>query len=106
MLHTEGMKTDSIIFGGGCFWCLDAMYKKVNGITAITSGYAGAPGTSHAPTYEEVCSGKTGHAEVIKLDFDPEVVPLEALLKIFFEIHDPTSMNRQGNDVGTQYRSV
>ncbi len=105
------MKTDSIILGGGCFWCLDAMYKRVEGVTNITSGYAGAPlgagdAPASAPTYEQVCSGRTGHAEVVKLDFDPSVVTAETLLRIFFEIHDPTTMNKQGGDVGTQYRSV
>ncbi len=98
------MKNDSIILGGGCFWCLDALYKKVEGVTAITSGYAG--GTMPNPTYKDICGGSTGHAEVTKLDFNPEIIPLEALLRIFFEIHDPTTMNKQGGDVGTQYRSV
>jgi peptide-methionine (S)-S-oxide reductase len=95
---------DSIILGGGCFWCLDAMYKRVQGVTNITSGYAG--GTKPSPTYTEVCGGSTGHAEVVEVTFDPSVVSLEVILRIFFEIHDPTTMNAQGGDIGTQYRSV
>ena len=98
------MNTDSIILGGGCFWCLDAMYKRVDGVTAIIAGYAG--GEIPNPTYEQVCGGRTGHAEVIKLEFNANVVSLEVLLRIFFEIHDPTTLNQQGGDVGTQYRSV
>ncbi|MBP7831625.1 MAG: peptide-methionine (S)-S-oxide reductase MsrA [Candidatus Pacebacteria bacterium] len=105
------MKIDSIILGGGCFWCLDALYKRVEGITKITSGYTGGENANTnsiktAPTYESVCTGTTGHAEVVKLDFDPQVVSLEVLLRIFFEIHDPTTLNQQGGDVGTQYRSA
>lgn len=107
----------SIVVAGGCFWCLDALYKKVEGVTHITSGYTGGgtngdggnhgtSGNGKAPTYEEVCSGRTGHAEAVKIDFDPTIVPLEALLRIFFEIHDPTTLNQQGNDIGTQYRSA
>ncbi len=99
---------DSIVLGGGCFWCLETLYKRVAGITKITSGYSGGhpPAGGRNPTYEEVCGGKTGHAEVVELEFDPALVPLEAILRIFFETHDPTTMNRQGGDVGTQYRSV
>lgn len=98
------MTEEKIIFGGGCFWCLDALYKKIDGVTKITAGYSG--GTKSEPTYTDVCGGGTGHAEVVELTFDPSIVPLEALLKIFFEIHDPTTMNKQGGDIGTQYRSV
>ena len=90
--------------GGGCFWCLDAAYAQVDGISAIVSGYAG--GSVDNPTYEEVCSGRTGHAEVVQMTFDPERVSYRDLLEIFFTIHDPTTLNRQGADVGTQYRSV
>ena len=106
------MKTDSIVLAGGCFWCLDALYKKVQGVTAITSGYTGGDKLAghslddKAPTYESVCSGTTGHAEVVKLEFDPSIVSLEVLIRIFFEIHDPTTLNQQGGDVGTQYRSA
>lgn len=98
------MKTESITLGGGCFWCLDAIYKRVSGVISIMSGYAG--GNKTDPTYAEVCGGGTGHAEVVKLEFDPAMVPLEVLLKIFFEIHDPTTLNQQGGDIGPQYRSV
>lgn len=94
----------SIVLGGGCFWCLDAIYKNVQGVTKITSGYTG--GQVENPTYNQVCSGSTGHAEVVKLDYEDEQIDLENILRIFFETHDPTTMNKQGNDVGTQYRSV
>jgi peptide-methionine (S)-S-oxide reductase len=98
----QGMAT--AILGGGCFWCTEAVYKQVNGVTVVESGYTG--GQADNPTYEQICTGTTGHAEVVKLSFDPEVVSYRALLEIFFTIHDPTTLNRQGNDVGTQYRSV
>jgi peptide-methionine (S)-S-oxide reductase len=90
--------------GGGCFWCLDAVYRGIRGVTKVESGYAG--GTLDNPTYEQVCSGRTGHAEVVQLTFDPAVISFRELLDIFFVIHDPTTLNRQGGDVGTQYRSV
>jgi peptide-methionine (S)-S-oxide reductase len=90
--------------GGGCFWCLDAVYRGIKGVTKVESGYAG--GTIAQPTYEQVCSGRTGHAEVVQLTFDPSVISFSELLDIFFVIHDPTTLNRQGADVGTQYRSV
>ncbi|MDQ5929370.1 MAG: peptide-methionine (S)-S-oxide reductase [Bacteroidota bacterium] len=96
------MKT--IVLGGGCFWCLDAIYKKVEGVTNIESGYAG--GNTDSPTYEEVCLGKTGHAEVVRLSFDETKIDLKNILRIFFEVHDPTTINAQGADIGTQYRSV
>jgi peptide-methionine (S)-S-oxide reductase len=89
---------------GGCFWCLEAVYEQVNGVLRVESGYAG--GTVPNPTYEQVCTGRTGHAEVAQVTFDPEVVSFEDLLAIFFTIHDPTTLNRQGADVGTQYRSA
>jgi peptide-methionine (S)-S-oxide reductase len=92
------------ILGGGCFWCTEAVYKQVKGVTAVESGYTG--GTVDNPTYEQICTGTTGHAEVVKLTYDPDVVSYRELLEIFFTIHDPTTLNRQGNDVGTQYRSV
>lgn len=94
----------TITLAGGCFWCLEAVYQLVDGITAITSGYSG--GTTPNPTYEEVCSGATNHAEVVQLEFDPEQISLRKILNIFFTIHDPTTLNRQGADVGTQYRSA
>lgn len=96
--------TEEIVLGGGCFWCLDAVYREVPGVLACTSGYAG--GARPNPSYEQICTGATGHAEVVRLTYDPAVVTLTRLLDIFFTIHDPTTLNRQGNDVGTQYRSV
>ena len=95
---------ETIILGGGCFWCTEAVFLKIKGVLKVTSGYCG--GTTVNPTYEQVCTGKTGHAEVLKIDFDSEIVGLETLLDVFFTIHDPTTLNRQGNDVGTQYRSI
>ncbi len=91
-------------FGGGCFWCLEAVYQQVRGVISVESGYAG--GHILNPDYKSVCSGDTGHAEVVQITYDPTVVSCENLLEIFFVIHDPTTMNRQGGDVGTQYRSV
>lgn len=90
--------------GGGCFWCLEAAYEQIRGVESVVSGYSG--GTNPDPTYEQVCSGRTGHVEVVRLAFDPEIVSYRDLLEIFFTIHDPTTLNRQGADVGTQYRSV
>jgi methionine-S-sulfoxide reductase len=97
-------KTETITLGGGCFWCLEAVFQQVNGVEKVESGYSGGSVTN--PTYKQVCSGKTGHAEVVEVTFDPQVIPLKQLLRIFFAIHDPTTLNRQGNDVGTQYRSA
>ena len=91
-------------FGGGCFWCLEAVYDQVDGVDSVTSGYAG--GTQPNPTYEQVCSGRTGHAEVVQLSFDPDKIGYEDLLEIFWKAHDPTTLNRQGADVGSQYRSI
>lgn len=93
-----------IVFGGGCFWCTEAIFESLKGVLSVISGYAG--GTTGQPTYEQVCSGKTGHAEVIKIEYDPVQIPLTDLLTIFFASHDPTTLNRQGADVGSQYRSV
>ncbi|MBD3189579.1 MAG: peptide-methionine (S)-S-oxide reductase MsrA [Candidatus Heimdallarchaeota archaeon] len=97
------MKHKSIVLGGGCFWCIEAVYNQIKGIEAV-SGYAG--GTTKNPTYEDVCTGRTGHAEVVKVTYDPEVMTLIEILEIFFQMHDPTTLNRQGNDIGTQYRSI
>ncbi len=97
-------QTQVAILGGGCFWCLEAVYLEVRGVTKVESGYMGGHETN--PSYEQVCAGTTGHAEVVRLEFDPEQVGYRDLLEIFFTIHDPTTPNRQGNDVGTQYRSV
>ncbi len=91
-------------FGGGCFWCLEAIYRRVKGVEKVVSGYAG--GHVPNPTYEQVCSDTTGHAEVVQITFNPQVISYEDLLNIFWQIHDPTQLNRQGNDIGTQYRSV
>ena len=92
------------ILGGGCFWCLEAVFQRVNGVISVESGYAG--GNKLNPTYEEVSWGTTGHAEVVKIEFDPTIVSFEQILEVFWHIHDPTTRNRQGNDVGTQYRSI
>jgi methionine-S-sulfoxide reductase len=94
----------SIVLGGGCFWCTEAVFQRVDGVLQVAPGYAG--GTKANPTYEEVMTGKTGHAEVAKVDYDETKVSLERLLKIFFATHDPTTLNRQGADVGTEYRSI
>ena len=98
------MSTQTITFGGGCFWCQDAVFRRLRGVTAVVSGYAG--GQVAHPTYEAVCEGTTGHAEVVQVTFDPQVIGLRELLDVFFTTHDPTTLNRQGADVGTQYRSV
>ncbi|MES2911329.1 MAG: peptide-methionine (S)-S-oxide reductase MsrA, partial [Pseudomonadota bacterium] len=95
--------TETITLGGGCFWCTEAVYVKVRGVTDVESGYSN--GQAARPSYEEVCSGRTGSNEVVKLEFDPAAITLREILEIFFVIHDPTSLNRQGNDAGTQYRS-
>ncbi|MFO7849090.1 MAG: peptide-methionine (S)-S-oxide reductase MsrA [Spirochaetia bacterium] len=96
--------SEKITLGGGCFWCLEAVYQKIDGVESVVSGYAG--GSTHNPSYEEVCTGGTGHAEVVQIEYDPEITDLEKILDIFWKVHDPTTLNRQGPDVGTQYRSV
>jgi peptide-methionine (S)-S-oxide reductase len=93
----------TLVLGGGCFWCTEAVYDRVKGITDVESGYSN--GHVIAPSYEQVCGGGTGHVEVVKLTYDPALISLREILEIFFVIHDPTTLNRQGNDVGTQYRS-
>ena len=97
-------ETQIAVLGGGCFWCLEAVLDRVTGVQSVESGYMG--GRRANPTYQQVCSGATGHAEVVRVSFDPEQVSFRELLDIFFTIHDPTTLNRQGNDVGAQYRSV
>jgi peptide-methionine (S)-S-oxide reductase len=97
-------QSEVAILGGGCFWCLEAVYLEVLGVTKVESGYMG--GHQADPSYEQVCAGTTGHAEVVRLEFDPQQISYRDILEIFFTIHDPTTLNRQGNDVGTQYRSV
>ena len=96
--------TQLATLGGGCFWCTEAVFQQIRGVLKVVSGYAG--GAAPNPTYEQICTGKTGHAEVVQLEFDPAVISYRELLEIFFTIHDPTTLNRQGNDAGTQYRSV
>lgn len=98
------MKTEIATLGGGCFWCLEAAYDELRGVSRVDSGYAG--GDLPNPTYRQVCSGQTGHAEVVRVTFDPDVISYRDLLDVFFTVHDPTTLDRQGNDVGTQYRSV
>ena len=92
------------VLAGGCFWCLDAVYRRLKGVTEVISGYAG--GGTDNPTYEQVSTGETGHAEVVQITFDESIIPSDVILDLFFLIHDPTTLNRQGADVGTQYRSV
>ena len=96
--------TEIATLGGGCFWCLEAVYDELQGVLDVVSGYAG--GKVPAPSYEAVCTGSTGHAEVVQVTFDPQVISYREILQVFFTIHDPTTLNRQGYDVGTQYRSV
>ena len=96
--------TEYAILGGGCFWCVEAVFERIDGVSEVISGYAG--GQTKNPTYKEVTSGKTGHAEVCKVVFDPKLVTYDELLDIFWQAHDPTTLNRQGADIGTQYRSA
>lgn len=96
--------TEIATLGGGCFWCTEAVFQQIRGVLKVESGYTG--GSVHQPSYEQICTGQTGHAEVVRLTFDPALVSYRELLEVFFTIHDPTTLNRQGNDVGTQYRSA
>lgn len=98
------MNEEIAILGGGCFWCLEAVFDRLDGVKSVESGYMG--GQKDNPTYQQVCSGNTGHVEVVRVTFDPNELSYRELLDVFFTIHDPTTLNRQGNDVGTQYRSV
>jgi methionine-S-sulfoxide reductase len=100
----RGMERETIVVGGGCFWCIEAVFEELRGVDGAVSGYAG--GHVANPTYKEVCGGDTGHAEVVQVTFDPKVIPLRKVLEVFFTVHDPTTPNRQGPDVGTQYRSA
>ena len=104
------MSTQKIVFGGGCFWCTEAAFSMLKGVVSVMPGYAGTPrlrsGSTRVPTYEEVCSGETGHAEVVQVTYDPDQITFDDLLTVFFSTHDPTTKDRQGNDVGTQYRSA
>lgn len=97
-------KTEEVVFGGGCFWCTEAIFKQLKGVIDVTPGYSG--GELKNPNYEEVCSGETGHAEVVRIRYNPDEIAFEKLLEVFFLTHDPTSLNQQGSDRGTQYRSV
>ena len=102
-MPTPSPQTETIVLGGGCFWCTEAVFDRVQGVLDVESGYSN--GETVNPSYEQVCTGRTGHAEVVKLVFDPAQISLREILEIFFVVHDPTTLNRQGNDVGTQYRS-
>jgi peptide-methionine (S)-S-oxide reductase len=101
-MKNKGMETS--ILGGGCFWCTEAVFERIDGVSEVISGYAG--GKTINPTYKDICTGATGHAEVIKIIFDPNVISFKEILEVFAECHDPTTLNRQGADVGTQYRST
>jgi peptide-methionine (S)-S-oxide reductase len=100
----NGTKIETATFGTGCFWCTEAVFQQLNGVSSVKSGYSG--GHVDNPTYKQVCDGTTGHAEVIQVEYDPSVISYDALLEAFWQSHDPTTLNRQGNDVGPQYRSV
>ena len=104
MSTSNGSRTEIATLAGGCFWCLEAVYDQLRGVVSVESGYAG--GHVKNPTYEAVCDGTTGHAEVVQITFNPDAVSYRELLDVFFTIHDPTTLNRQGNDIGTQYRSA
>ena len=102
--ETETVTTRTATLGGGCFWCVEAVYERMPGIVSVTTGYAG--GETDNPTYEDICTGKTGHAEVVQIEYDPEKITFEKIIDLFWDAHDPTTLNRQGTDVGTQYRSI
>lgn len=104
IMNSSSNHTETATLGGGCFWCTEAIYQMLPGVKSVTSGYAG--GTKENPTYKEVCSGQTGHAEVVQIEFDPAALSYEKLLETFWEVHDPTTLNQQGADRGTQYRSI
>lgn len=104
IMDNQNKNLETATFGSGCFWCTEAIFERVNGVVSVVSGYSG--GTVANPSYEQVCTGKTGHAECTQIKFDPAVISYDELLEIFWKMHDPTTLNRQGNDVGTQYRSV
>jgi peptide-methionine (S)-S-oxide reductase len=104
IMNNPSVKTDTATFGQGCFWCAEAIFERVKGVQSVVSGYAG--GHVPDPTYAEVCTGKTGHAEVVQIVYNPDIVSYDDLLKIFWKTHDPTTLNRQGADVGEQYRSI
>ena len=101
---TEKATLETATFGTGCFWCTEAVFQQLEGVSEVTSGYSG--GTVESPTYKQVCTGTTGHAECLKIVYDPSKISFDELLEVFWQVHDPTTLNRQGNDIGTQYRSV
>jgi methionine-S-sulfoxide reductase len=101
---SQDPRSEVVTLGGGCFWCLEAIFEELEGVLSVESGYSG--GVLVNPSYKDVCSGETGHAEVVQVTFDPGVIPLDDILRIFFTVHDPTTLNRQGADMGTQYRSA
>jgi peptide-methionine (S)-S-oxide reductase len=103
-MSLENNKIETITLGAGCFWCVEAIYSRLNGVISVTSGYSG--GNVENPTYKDVCTGETGHAEVVQIAYNPTIIPLAKILEVFFKTHDPTTLNRQGADIGTQYRSV
>ena len=103
-MSSTPQRTEVATLAGGCFWCLDAAYRQIEGVTRVVSGYAG--GALANPTYEQVCTGRTGHAEAVQVEYDPSVISYDDVLDVFWSIHDPTTLNRQGADVGTQYRSA
>ncbi len=102
--ESEPMKTEKATLGGGCFWCVEAVYERLPGVLSVTSGYAG--GQTENPTYEQIGTGKTGHAEVVQIEYDPGKISYQKIVDLFWDAHDPTTLNRQGADVGTQYRSI
>lgn len=104
MEAAEATKTEKAVFGGGCFWCLEAVFETFDGVKSVVSGYAG--GRTQNPTYEQICTGESGHAEVVQIEYDPAKISFDQLLEIFWITHDPTTLNRQGPDAGTQYRSI
>ena len=104
VMENTNVESSLATFGAGCFWCVEAIFQQLEGVKSVSSGYSG--GEIKNPSYKEVCSGTTGHAEVCRIEYDPSVVTFDELLEVFWQTHDPTTLNRQGNDVGTQYRSV
>jgi peptide-methionine (S)-S-oxide reductase len=102
--QTPSKEREVATLGGGCFWCMEAIFSELEGVEKVESGYSG--GTAAHPTYEQVCMGTTGHAEVVQINFDPKAISFKEILKIYFTMHDPTTLNRQGSDIGTQYRSI
>ncbi|HUI72079.1 MAG TPA: peptide-methionine (S)-S-oxide reductase MsrA [Spirochaetia bacterium] len=104
MSNGEPGRRETATFGGGCFWCMEAVLQRIEGVLSVTSGYAG--GSASQPSYEQVCTGDTGHAEVVQVEFDPHLISYEELLDVFWQAHDPTTLNQQGADVGTQYKSI